>query len=100
MDGDAQSEDPGKNGMGNPKLVALEDPSAVVAPLGTSLMMVLPPTIPTPTVPYGTPPMPGTSTIDTTTGRRWATGANKVRFLSSAQHFPQIPGIQNTKNQD
>jgi hypothetical protein len=35
MDGDAQSEDLGKNGPGNPGLVVPEDPEAMAAPPGT-----------------------------------------------------------------
>jgi hypothetical protein len=100
MDRDAQLVDPGKNGLGDPGLMAPEDLGAVAAPPETSLLEALLPTISAPTTPCGTSSMLGTSAVDATTGRRRATGANKVRFLSSAQHFLQNPGTQNTKNRD
>jgi hypothetical protein len=93
MDGDTHSEDPSKNGSGDPGLVAPSDLRAVVA----SLSEALPPAIPAPMVPCGMPPIPNTSVVDATTGRQWATGTNKVWFLSSTQRFLQSPGIQNTK---
>jgi hypothetical protein len=73
MDKDAQSEDPGKNGPGDPGLMAPEDLGAMTAQLGTSLHEALPPTIPAPMVPYGMLPMPGTSAFDAATNRRWVT---------------------------
>jgi hypothetical protein len=88
VDGDTQSEDPGKNGLGDPRLIATEDPGVVAAPHRTSLPEMLSLAIPSLTAPCGTTPMPGTSAVD------------EVRFLSSAQHFHQNPGTQNTKNQD
>jgi hypothetical protein len=100
MNGDIQSEDPGKKGPSDPRLVANEDPGAMGAPPGISLLEALPPAIPAPMTPYGMPPMPGTSTVNAATGRRQATSANKVRFLSSARHFLQNSGTRNTRNQD
>jgi hypothetical protein len=100
LDRNVQSEDPSKNKPNDLGVVVPEDPGATAALHGTSLPEVLPPAIPASTAPCGTPPMPGTLTIDATTSRQWATGANKVWFLSSAQCFLQNSRTQNTENQD
>jgi hypothetical protein len=84
MDEGAQLEDPCKNGWGDTRLVALEDPGAVAALPETLLSEALPPAIPAPMTPCGTPSIPGTSAVDATAGCRRATHANKVWFLSLA----------------
>jgi hypothetical protein len=96
MDGDAQSENQSKNRLGDPGLVAPEDPGNVAAPPRNSLLEALPPAIPAPMVPCGMSSIPGTSAVNASTSHQRVTSANKVWFLSSAQRFLQNPGFQNT----
>jgi hypothetical protein len=84
--GGAELGELGRYGLSNPELMAPEDPEAKAASPRAALPKTPTLVIPVLAVPCGVPRRADTYVANATIGRRWTTGANKVRLLSSEHH--------------
>jgi hypothetical protein len=83
--GDAEPEEPHRYGLGNPRIIAPEDPGAEAASPGAVLLKTPTLTISVLAVPCRVSPAPGTSVANVTADCQQTTRTNKVQFLSSRQ---------------